>query len=484
MKISSRIYEGPLQKLRTDALVVLIDNDTPLFEDEALTSIAKEVSADVKSGHLSAERIYNTPKGWNCRSVIFFSTSLQKNFSPVERIENTLAQAVQYCKNRGWLDVSILLNTPHPETARFIDAVFISQYSFTAFKSKKKESEDKTINVNFILHKNGIRLLKIRQNISLCQNLAREMVNTPANVADINFMKEHAKKIAKEGGYKYTVYESTALRKMGYNGLLTVGAGGHIPPAMAVLEYIPKVKSGKEHICLLGKGIVFDSGGISIKPAPDMWTMKGDMAGAAAVLCAMKSFVDKKPSVRVSAIVCLAENLPDSKSARPGDIFKAANGKTIHVDNTDAEGRLVLSDGLFHAGKLGATHIIDFATLTGACVVALGERIAGIMGNDDAWVDRIIDASNATGERVWRLPLPVDYRSYLDTPVADINNIGGRFGGAINGGLFLQEFVPDGIKWAHVDIAGPAFYQRKFGIFAEGATGFGVRLINRLINKE
>jgi leucyl aminopeptidase len=482
MKIISSSYVGPLHQLRTDALVVLIDNDTPLFTESKLDSMAKEVTKDVKDGILSSERVYSVPSGWKCGRVIFFCTSLQKNNASVEKIENTIAQSIAYCKSRGWLDVSILLNRDNENMPRFFDAAIMSQYSFVRYKSSSKKNTDKTLKINFIVEKKYSALLKERVEVVESVNLARNLVNEPANVADIDYMVNAAKKIAKDSKLKFTVLNKAELEKRGYNGLLTVGAGGHISPCMVTLEYIPAKPKNKDHICLLGKGIVFDSGGISIKPAADMWTMKGDMAGSAAVLCAMQAVVKRKPPVRISAIMCFAENLPDSKAARPGDIFTAANGKTVHVDNTDAEGRLVLSDGLFHAGKLGATHIADFATLTGACVVALGERIAGIMGNDDGWINKLLDASDATGERLWRLPLPQDYRTSLDTPVADINNVGGRWGGAINGGLFLQEFVPENTKWAHVDIAGPAFSQKKWGIYSEGATGFGVRLIYNLIS--
>jgi leucyl aminopeptidase len=250
---------------------------------------------------------------------------------------------------------------------------------------------------------------------------------------------------------------------------------------MVILQYKPKRKADK-HLCLLGKGIVFDSGGICLKPAQDMWTMKADMSGAAACLYAMKALALRKPAFPVTAILCLAENLPDSRAARPGDIFRAANGKSVHVENTDAEGRLVLSDGLCMAGRLKATHIVDLATLTGACVIALGEKIAGLMGNNRGLIDKLMKASEITGENLWPLPLPEFYRENLDIYCADINNVGvNRNGGALNGGIFLKEFVPEGAAWAHLDIAGPAFFEKKWKYYAEGATGFGVRLLVELM---
>jgi leucyl aminopeptidase len=244
---------------------------------------------------------------------------------------------------------------------------------------------------------------------------------------------------------------------------------------MVILRHVPRQPS-KETIALVGKGITFDSGGISLKPGDHMWEMKGDMAGAAAVLYAMRAIGRLKPDVRVIGILCCAENMPDAAAQRPGDIFTAKNGKSIMVDNTDAEGRLVLTDGLFRAGEEGATHIVDIATLTGAVLRALGPSVAGVLGTDPGLIRRIIRSGENHGEAFWELPLVEEYKESLKTPFADLNNISaGGLAGAITAGLFLREFVPAGTAWAHLDIAGPMFRDKDWKYFEAGAIGFGLK---------
>jgi leucyl aminopeptidase len=230
---------------------------------------------------------------------------------------------------------------------------------------------------------------------------------------------------------------------------------------------------------MVGKGVVFDSGGLSLKPAGGMETMKCDMSGAAAVLGAMSALKQLGVKTKVTGYVPLVENMPSGTAIRPGDVLRIRNGKTVEVLNTDAEGRLILADALTLASEDKPAAIVDLATLTGACVVALGDKIAGLMGNDDAWSDQVRDAADRVGERVWPLPLPTDYRRGIDSSVADIKNVGPREGGALTAGLFLQEFV-DGAPWVHLDIAGPAFLSGDDGYASKGGTGFGVRTLLEL----
>jgi leucyl aminopeptidase len=245
---------------------------------------------------------------------------------------------------------------------------------------------------------------------------------------------------------------------------------------MVKLTYTPPGRS-KGHLALVGKGITFDSGGLSIKPADGMIGMKGDMAGAAAVLAAMSVLPVVGAAVQVTGYLCLAENMINGRAIRPGDVLKIKNGTTVEVLNTDAEGRLVLADGLSLAAAEQPDAIIDLATLTGACMVALGPTIAGLMGNSDALVEQVQAAAERTSESVWHLPLPPEYRKDLESDVADLKNIaGGRYGGALHAGLFLQEFV-DGTPWVHLDIAGPADAKGDDGYTPKGASGFGVRTI-------
>jgi len=238
-------------------------------------------------------------------------------------------------------------------------------------------------------------------------------------------------------------------------------------------------------VALVGKGITFDSGGLSIKTGAGMMTMKCDMSGAAAVLGAMSAIAAVAPPVKVTGYMPMTDNMLGGDATRPGDVLTMANGATVEVLNTDAEGRLVLADALSLASRAEPDAIVDLATLTGACMVALGPKVAGLMGNNEAWVAQLADAAERTGERVWRLPLPDDYKEQLDSPVADMKNIGGPHGGALTAGLFLSSFVAEGIPWAHLDIAGPAFTDAEGGETAKGGTGFGVRmLLDALVNFE
>ena len=290
--------------------------------------------------------------------------------------------------------------------------------------------------------------------------------------------------IARQTGLEVEVWGADDLTEAGYPGLLSVGQGSHRPPRLVVLRHRPPgAGNDGRHLALIGKGITFDTGGISLKPPSGMWTMKGDMSGAAAVLRAMSAIACAGVPATVTGIVAAAENYPGPEATRPGDIFVARNGKSVMVDNTDAEGRLVLTDALARAGEEGATHLVDAATLTGAVVRALGTGVAGIIGNDPGWVSEVIAAGEPHGEVFWELPLVKEYREELRCDSADLKNIGGINAGAITAALFLEEFVPDGAKWAHLDIAGPFLVEKPWKYYPKGATGFGVRTLFELASR-
>ena len=289
-------------------------------------------------------------------------------------------------------------------------------------------------------------------------------------------LEEKARQVAREAGLECKVIQADELKKMGAGAILGVGIGSITPPRLIILTYRPKKKTSRK-IALVGKGITFDSGGLSLKPAKSMETMKCDMAGAAAVLSTMRMLPYLKPNAQVTGILCAAENMPSGTAIRPGDVLTAMNGKTIEVLNTDAEGRLVLADGLSWAEKNGATEIIDLATLTGACIVGLGPYIAGIMGNDPGLVQKVTHAGDEVGETFWELPIPDDYKPMLKSDIADIKNVATTGeAGAIQGALFLLNFI-DKAKWVHLDIAGPAWSDKGFHYISKNATGFGVRTL-------
>jgi leucyl aminopeptidase len=311
-------------------------------------------------------------------------------------------------------------------------------------------------------------------------NFARELGNEPGDRMTPTILADRAVESARAVGLGYDVLDEERMKELGMGALLGVSRGSEEPARLIQLTYEPESPSGDDVLALVGKGITFDSGGISIKPREGMEWMKYDMCGGAAVIGAMQAIGRLKPSARVVGYVAAAENLPSGKAIKPGDVLRSYAGKTIEVLNTDAEGRLVLSDALAYAIEHGATKVIDLATLTGACVIALGHVYAGLMGNDQPWVDRILEASRSAGEKVWQLPLDKAYREQIRSDIADIKNLGGRTAGTITAGYFLREFVGD-TPWAHMDIAGTAWVEDDRPDLARGATGFGVPTLVELV---
>jgi leucyl aminopeptidase len=275
------------------------------------------------------------------------------------------------------------------------------------------------------------------------------------------------------------VLDEKALKKAGFGGIIAVGQGSSRPPRLVRATY--KAGRGKPHLALVGKGITFDSGGLSLKPATAMEWMKSDMGGAAAVLAAVTAIARLKLDVNVTVYAPMAENMPSGSAQRPSDVLTTYGGKTVEVLNTDAEGRLVLADAIVRAGEDSPDVLVDVATLTGAQLVALGSRTSAIMSNDDGLRETIAGAARAAGEQMWPMPLPDELRASMDSPVADIANMGDKYGGMLVAGLFLKEFVADGLRWAHVDIAGPSWNESKpHGYDGKGGTGHSVRTLVRL----
>ncbi|MGW8399309.1 leucyl aminopeptidase [Streptomyces lydicus] len=313
-------------------------------------------------------------------------------------------------------------------------------------------------------------------------NRARDLINTPSNDLDPKSFAAEAQAAAKEFGLKVEVLDEKALKKGGYGGLLGVGQGSEAPPRLVRIAYThPKAE---KTLALVGKGITYDSGGISLKPAGHNETMKCDMSGAAAVFAAVVAAARLGLAVNVTGWLALAENMPSGSATRPGDVLTMYSGKTVEVLNTDAEGRLVLADALTRASEESPDAIVDVATLTGAMVLALGHRHFGIMANDDAFRTAIHEIAEEVGEQSWPMPMPEHLRKGMDSPVADIANMGERMGGGLVAGLFLKEFVGEGITWAHLDIAGPAFHEgAPWGYTPKGGTGSAVRTLVRLAER-
>ncbi len=304
---------------------------------------------------------------------------------------------------------------------------------------------------------------------------ARDWVNTPANLLDPDAFAESARASLKGLRVEVEVLDERALAKGGFGGILAVGGGSARPPRLVKVTWSPR--GARQHLALVGKGVTFDSGGLNLKPGDSMLTMKDDMSGAAAVLATVRAVAQLGLKLRVTAYAGLAENMPSGTAFRPSDVLTMHSGKTVENVNSDAEGRLVLADALSWAGRDRPDLIVDVATLTGACQIALGDRTAGLMASDDRTADTVLDAAETAGEPVWQLPIPEEMLEQLRSEVADLKSAGPRPGGALTAAAFLREFVPAGTPWAHLDIAGPAWADKAYDHVAKGGTGAGVRTL-------
>lgn len=416
----------------------------------------------------------------------------KKEVFDVEAVRQAAAASLNLAKALGVKTIASVLHgagaggLPAKECARaMVEGVRLANYAFERYrKSPKSKTEvDRFVIVTHDgraarLAERGVVLGEI---MAQGTNFARDLVNTPAQDMYPAKLCEIAREIAKgKGSIRVREFDTTALKQMGAGGILGVAQGSDHPPYLVHLIYKPKKKTRKR-IALVGKAVTFDSGGLSLKPAESMATMKIDMAGAASVLGVFSVITRLAPACEVHGVFGAVENMPSGKAIRPGDILTAMNKKTIEVLNTDAEGRLTLADTLTYATRLKPNAIIDLATLTGACMVALGEEITGLMSNNENLSEKILAAGKMAGEKLWRLPLEKNYKKVLKSEVADIQNLGNRWGGALTAGLFLEEFV-DTTPWAHLDIAGPAYAEREIDPYTKkGATGHGVRTLLTLL---
>ena len=368
-------------------------------------------------------------------------------------------------------------------TAIVADVLAQSDYKYDPYITVKKDQKRFPIDATLLApasldEKSVRRLAETARAIAAGVATVRDLGNMPCNVLTPERLAERAQEVAKQVGVKCTVYTKRDIEKMKMGGLLAVNRGSALEPRFVVMEYAPK--RAKKHVALVGKGITFDSGGISIKPAEKMEEMKFDMCGAAAVIGIVEAAVRLALPVKITGIFAATENLPSGSAYKPGEIITMMNGKTVEIVNTDAEGRMILGDALHYASKLEPDHVIDYATLTGACVVALASEAAGLFTTDDELAQKLIDAGQRSGERVWRMPVWDDYKDLIRSEWADMKNSGGRWGGAITAAVFLKEFV-DCPSWAHLDIAGTAYAENETPRDAKGATGAGVRVTIELL---
>lgn len=368
------------------------------------------------------------------------------------------------------------------------EGALMANYRFDVYKSKKTNSNDRVSQFEILTSDSQAVNRGIRRGVAYGEsvNFARDLVNTPASDMTPRIMAEAARKIARSPGLFIQVHDKRQIKKMGMGCYLAVSKGSTEPPYLVHLRYRPAGTSKKRRkvIAVVGKGVTFDSGGLSLKSASSMETMKDDMSGAAAMMGVMKALAVLKPGIEVHGISALTENMPSGSAEKPGDIARAMSGKTVEILNTDAEGRLTLADAVFYAQKFKPDVLIDIATLTGACVMALGELCTGIMGNHQELIDELVNCGKAAGEKIWPFPLIDEYRDEIKSSIADLKNVGGRFGGTINGALFIQEFIDPKIPWAHLDIAGPSWTDKELPYCPRGGTGHSVRtLLNYLLKQ-
>lgn len=473
-------YAGSLEDLEADVLVLILDSQNQLFElqNEALQERVAAAQAQFGAGKLSRELSFD-PQGLNVGTVVLFSSDLEKNQGFWENVKTFAARGARFGAETGRPRIAFALNGPNgaEHVGKVVEGVILGAYSFEKYRQKPRNLFDDVVVVLWTPDSAAAEEQVARARV-FCEatNRARDLVNEPAAVVTPAALVRRCQELAANHGLEVDVWDHDRLVQERCVGLMAVGGGAKHPPYMATLSYNPAEES-PVHLVLVGKGVTFDSGGLSIKPGEKMHLMRGDMAGAGAVLGAMDIIAQLKPSIRVSAIVVTAENAVDANSMRPGDILVYRNGKSVHVENTDAEGRLILADGLIHAGEIGGTHVVDVATLTGAATRALGYSFTGLMGNNRTLINAVTRAGGNHGEAYWKLPLPAEYKEYIKSSVADVNNLGGPAAGASTAGLFLQEFVPEKTAWAHLDIA-PTFWKEKpWKYFGEGASGVAARTL-------
>jgi len=488
------------QKMKCDLLIVPVFEGTKKFSGQA--ALLDKLTSGLASELLILEKLegkLGQPAGARtdgkiaARKLMLLGAG-KKPLSAAGARRLAALAAQKACSQKAKTVVILLPESAAdswPEIAAAVtEGALLGDYHFLKYKGEdlKKRSEDAV--ETFILLAADKRQQDILEKGVVRGRLAaqatifaRDLVNEPASVTTPTHLMNVAAKIAEAAPKRVSIkiYDETALKEMKAGGLLAVARGSDEPPYLVHLKYQP-VKKAKKRLVIVGKGLTFDSGGLSLKPSEAMEDMKIDMAGAAAVLGVFSVLAEMQPAVEVHGITGLCENMPSGKAVRPGDVVTTMNGKTVEILNTDAEGRVTLADTLHYAIKLEPDYLVDLATLTGACMVALGQEVAGAMGNSKPLLGRIQAAAAASGEMLWHLPLPDEYRDLLKSRVADLKNISGtRYGGAITAGLFLEEFVGK-TPWVHLDIAGPAWAEKETVPHQPvGATGFGVRTMLRLI---
>jgi leucyl aminopeptidase len=454
-----------------------------LTSDAAVKAAAAAVLAtgEYKAG-ANETLLLHAPAGLKAKRLLIVGLGKQAR-ATAHTVRNAAGTAVRFTKPRGIRELVFALPAsdllpPGPCIRAAVEGAFVGDFDPDTYRSDRKDLSVQSFTVAAPGTDQAIAKAAFAEGVIIgqSQNFTRTLVNEPGNILTPTVFGERAAAMAKEVGLECEVHSTEKLHELKMGAFWSVSQGSEEPPALIVMRYSPAGVTDGPVLGLVGKGITFDTGGISIKPSENMEKMKYDMAGGAAMVGAMRAIALLKPRVRVIGIVCASENMPDGKAQKPGDVQTAMSGKTIEIINTDAEGRLVLADGITYARQLGATHLIDAATLTGACVVALGAVNAGAFSNDDATFEKFNAALATSGEKFWRLPLGEEYAELIKSDIGDIKNTGGRAGGAITAAEFIKVFAED-TPWIHLDIAGLAWVEDSRPYIAKGPSGVAVRSI-------
>jgi leucyl aminopeptidase len=451
--------------------------------DKALEQAAAEI---VSSGDVTGKNFEVTwlpkPNGLKARRLLLVGGGKAKKFSASD-LRKVAGAAVRALKSRNLHHLAFVApdGMAAEEAVRaIVEGALVGDFDSDTYKSDRKDQKMESLTVIAAGDQAQLqRALDEAIIVGESQNFTRDLVNEPSNRMTPTILAQRAQAMCKEVGLKCEVFGGDKIQEMKMGAFWGVAQGSDEPPALIVMRYEPAGAPEKPVLGLVGKGITFDTGGISIKPADGMEKMKYDMAGGATMIGVMRAIALLKPKVKVIGIVCATENMPSGKAQKPGDIQTAMSGKTIEIINTDAEGRLVLADGLCYARQLGCTHLIDAATLTGAVVVALGYANAGIFASDDDFYNRFKNAVDKSGEKMWRLPIGDEYLDAMRSSIADLQNTGGRWGGASTAAAFLKEFAED-TPWIHLDIAGTAWMEDAKPWIAKGPSGIAVRSLIEL----
>ena len=475
--METKLLYQPFEKVDADAVAVVLFEDEPppaelKFAGPWLDELRGSGEFSGKSEELA---VLHRPTGLKAKRLAAVGGGKRENFD----LRKSVAAVTRVLKQKGVKTLGWWLNGGDPEAAA--EGAITGNFEPDQYKTA---NQGKSLDAFYaIAVANGAELdaaFERGRILAEAQNFTRTLVNEPANRLTPLILADRAKAMAEEAGLEFEMLDQDRMRQLGMGSLLGVAQGSAEPPALIIVRYKPEsAPKSKDHLGLVGKGVTFDTGGVSIKPADGMEKMKYDMAGGAAVLGAMKAIARLKPSIPVTAFVPAVENMVGAKAQRPGDIVKSLNGKTIEVLNTDAEGRLILIDAITYAERQGCTHLVDAATLTGAIVVALGNVNIGAFTNNDALLGRVMAAARTEGEKMWHMPLDEDYKDLLKSAFADLANIGGRWGGAISAAWFLREFAGD-TPWVHLDIAGTAWLDDAKPYMAKGPTGVCVRTFAKL----